>query len=351
MKVIHILNTISDSDGVSMHVLQLAKLLMANGTVPEIVTGKIISARKFENAGLAPVEIPEFLLSQRSVASMTAAVRKCFALVRHSGAKIIHSHSHYAANIAWYASKLAGTSTVQTVHGIIPEGGRLGHFKADRFICVSENCAEHLIGQGISKDRIHLIRQGVAHDSLPLPKFTGAEIRVSCISRLEYEKGVDLFLKAAMEITDKHKGFRFTIAGSGSLETEISKALSGSNTGIEFTGEAEDPFAVLDSTDIAVFPGRIPNEGFPMAIAEAGMAGCLVISSGFDSLRHVFDERLDGHVFRLGDADGLKEKIIHSAFNREDSSRKARHFFNKSKKLFDADKFCMKHLEVYGKSI
>ena len=351
MKVIHILNTISDSDGVSMHVLQLAKLLLANGTVPEIVTGKIISARKFEKAGLAPDVIPEFLHSQRSVASISAAVRRCFALVRHSGAKIIHSHSHYAANIAWYASKLAGTSTVQTVHGIIPEGGRLGHFKADRFICVSENCAEQLIGQGIRKDRIHLIRQGVAHSVMPKPKFTEREIRVSCISRLEYEKGVDLFLKAAMEITDKHPGFRFTIAGSGSLEMEISKVLSDSDTCIEFTGEAEDPFAILDNTDIAVFPGRIPNEGFPMIIAEAGMAGCLVISSSFDSLKHVFDEKLDGHVFELGDAEGLKRKIIHSALNRKDSSKRARHFFNKSKTLFDADRFCMKHLEVYGKSI
>jgi phosphatidylinositol alpha-mannosyltransferase len=154
-----------------------------------------------------------------------------------------------------------------------------------------------------------------------------------------------------MEITDKHPGFRFTIAGSGSLEMEISKVLSDSDTCIEFTGEAEDPFAILDNTDIAVFPGRIPNEGFPMIIAEAGMAGCLVISSSFDSLKHVFDEKLDGHVFELGDAEGLKRKIILSALNREDSSKRARQFFNKSKKLFDADRFCMKHLEVYGKSI
>lgn len=351
MKVIHILNTISDSDGVSMHVLQLAKLLLASGTVPEIVTGKIISARKFEKAGFAPVEIPEFLHERRSVASMTKAVSRCFALVRHTGAKIIHSHSHYAANIAWYASRLAGTSTVQTVHGIIPERGRLGHFKANRFICVSETSLEHLIGLGISKDTIHLIRQGVAHTALPKPKFTEREVRVSCISRLEYEKGVDLFLKTAIDIMKNHPGFRFTIAGSGSLETEISKTLSNSKTGIEFIGEAEDPFDVLDSTDIAVFPGRIPNEGFPMIIAEAGMAGCLVISSNFDSLKHVFDEKFDGHVFELGDAEGLKRKINHSALNREDSAKRARHFFNKSKRLFDADTFCMKHLEVYGKSI
>ncbi|MBX7043071.1 MAG: glycosyltransferase family 4 protein [Ignavibacteria bacterium] len=349
MKVIHLLNSVSDSDGVSMHVLQLTKLLSANGVTCRIVAGKIISARKFEREGITPLEMPEFLHARRSVATMSAAVSKCYGLLRDSGAKIIHSHSHYAANIAWYASRLAGTSTVQTVHGIIPEGGWLGHFKAKRFICVSETCAEHLIGRGISKDRIHLIRQGVAHSAAPKAKFTEDEIRVSCISRLEHEKGVDLFFEAALDITGKLPGFRFTIAGSGSLEEKILRTLSGTKKSIEFIGEAEDPFAVLDMTDIAVFPGRIPNEGFPMTIAEAGIAGCLVISSRFDSLKYVFDEKLDGHEFELGDLQGLKRKIIHSAQNKEESAERARHFCNKAKRLFDADKFCKKHMDVYEK--
>lgn len=350
MNVIHIVNSISDSDGVSSHVLQLMKSIDKTKAKQFLFCGQIVSSDKFKAEGIVVVEHAEFLHLGRSIANFTSAIKRLHSISRQLSADVIHSHSHYAANIAWYLSKLTGIKTVQTLHGIIPETGKLGHFKAHKFICVNEPGIEYLNEvQKVPAAKIFLIRQGIElrerHNST---KFSRANINVVSASRLEYEKGPDVFIRAAGLVNSVCKNVSFSLAGTGSMMNELIKINNQCGGKVKLVGEVKDIFSFLNDADIFVMAGRTKNEGFPMSLAEAAMAGCFIISSRFDALEYVFDETTDGKVFEIESHEQLAQRILSAVNERTSSAKTARAFQKKASVLFDVNKFVERHLRVYN---
>ncbi len=343
-------DSISDSDGVSSHILQLMKSIDRRKANQILLSGKILSDDKFIANGIEAVQLREFYHAERSITGFAAAVKKLIKICRNSKTDIIHSHSHYAANIAWYVSKLTGVKTVQTLHGIIPDDGRLGHFKAHKFICVSEPGVTHLKDvQQIPTDRIFLVRQGIEHkEILAERKFQKDKLHVVFASRFEHEKGPDVFIKAAAIVNSKNSDVRFSMAGTGSMADELLKLNNALDAKIEFCGVVIDIFPFLETADVFVMSGRTKSEGFPMVIAEAGVAGCLIITSRFDALEFVFDENTDGMIFEIDNHEELAEKILNAANNRADSLKMSEAFRSKSRKIFGPEQFAENHLRVYN---
>lgn len=343
-------DSISNSDGVSSHIFQLATCLVKERVAVSIACGKIVSRDKFISAGIEVSEIPELHHASRSFSNYGIAVRKIYKLARSLKTGIIHSHSHYAANIAWVVSRLNGTLAVQTIHGIIPERGMLNHFKAHRYISVNENGVDYLTNiKGIPADRVSFIRQGIATCFVSgSNRFQNEKIRIACISRLEYEKGVDVFLKAAALLRSSESNLEFLVAGTGSLKENLMKLNNDLRVNAKFPGEVRDVPALLSNTDVLVMPGRSKQEGFPMIIAEAGVAGCLIISSEFDSLKHSFENRKDGYSFAMEDHKKLAEVIQKACKERTESLAMAEHFRKKSRVQFSIERFFDEHMKVYN---
>lgn len=350
MNVLHIVDSISDSDGVSSHVMQLMKSIDEAKAKQYLLCGKIISSQKFRTEGMTIMEHAEFLHSGRSIGNFATAIKTLYALCKQLDADVIHSHSHFAANIAWYVSKLTGIRTVQTIHGIIPESGRLGHFKAGKFICVSEPGAEYLTRvQKIPENMISIIRQGIKHSGLQKEnRFSRHKVHVVSASRLEYEKGPDVFIRAAALVQAVCDNVRFSLAGTGTMMNELMKLNGKCGGKVKLVGEVKDIFSFLNDADIFVMSGRTKSEGFPMALAEAGLAGCLIISSRFDALKYIFDETKDGFTFELEDHEELAKQIIKAVNNRSISVSMALEFQKKANELFDVKTFASKHMKVYN---
>ncbi len=350
MNVIHIVNSISDSDGVSSHVLQLMKSIDKTKAKQFLFCGQIISSDKFKAEGIEVVEHAEFLHSGRGIGNFAAAIKSLHTLCRKLGVTVIHSHSHYAANIAWYLSKLTGVRTVQTLHGIISETGKLGHFKAHKFICVSEPGVEYLEEvQKIPAAKISLIRQGIEfHNFRDSTKFSKTNIHIVSASRLEYEKGPDVFIRAAGLVNAVCDNVSFSLAGTGSMLNELIKLNEKCGGKVKLVGEVKNIFSFLNDADIFVMAGRTKNEGFPMSLAEAAMAGCFIISSRFDALKYVFDETTDGNLFEIENHEQLAEQILSAVKERKLSARIARAFQEKAFGLFDVNEFVERHLRVYN---
>jgi glycosyltransferase involved in cell wall biosynthesis len=350
MKIIHIADKISDADGVSTHLLQLIPSLSEAGVLQRLVCGKMDSKKKFAEAGIEVIELPEFLHANRSAANFGKAVKLLYRIAKEFRAEIVHSHSHYAANIAWYSSKFTGIRTVQTIHGLIPNVGRISHFKAHKFICVSETGYYYLKHKiGIKEKDLYLIRQGVKYSNAEQPeRFRDERLRVTCVSRLETEKGVDTFVKAAGMLSSRGLSIDFSLAGSGSQLSALKKLNEDHDSAILFLGEIIDVPEHLRGVDILVMPSREKNEGFPMIIAEAGVSGCLIISSRFHSLEYVFDESNDGYTFDIDNFKQLSDLIMHAYKNREEALNRSKTFQKKALTLFDIRQLADNHLKVYN---
>ncbi len=350
MNIVHIVNSISDSDGVSSHVLQLMKSIDKTKAKQFLFSGQIVSSEKFIAEGIEVVELVEFLHSRRSIVNFASAIKRLHKISRQLSADVIHSHSHYAANIAWYLSRLTGIRTVQTLHGIIPENGKLGHFKAHKFICVSEPGVEYLNEvQKIPVTKISLIRQGIKFRNFrDSTKFSKINIHVVSASRLENEKGPDVFIKAAGLVNAVCENVIFTLAGTGSMMNELIKLNEKCRGKVKLVGEVKDIFSFLKDADIFIMAGRTKNEGFPMSLAEAAMAGCFIISSQFDALKYVFDETTDGSAFEIDNHKQLAEQILSAVKVKTTSANIASAYQKKAHTLFDAKKFAEEHLRVYN---
>ncbi len=343
-------NKINYTDGVSSHLYYLLSgLRKTNQLRIFLICSGGDSIERFKNIGIE-VHADENLDHQnRNLKNFTKAIISVVRFSRQNDVDIIHSHNHYAANIANHASKFLEIQTVQTIHGILPETGRLNHFKADKYVAVSEPVVSYLLSNKIaSKKNIRLIRQGVPEFN-DVHKDHNGEIKIISASRLVHEKGIDVFIKAARSVSEIYKnGVKFYIAGIGEAERDLKKLCADLNVDITFLGNVKNMTDLFSKSDIFVMPTRSGSEGFPMTIAEAASVKNLIIASKFDWLESIFKEGIDGLMFTIDDSRELSEKIIFALENRESADQMAENFYVKSQKIFSIGTAVKKHLELYN---
>ncbi|MBS1516814.1 MAG: glycosyltransferase family 4 protein [Bacteroidetes bacterium] len=350
MRILFLTGEINFADGVSSHLYNLIGGLSGNKeTEPVLYCAGGEAESKFRDSGIKVYTDRTVDHSSRSFFSFAKAVLKIKNFCSENSIGIIHSHNHYTANIAAKAVIKTGISTVQTIHGLIPEGGRLKHFNADRYVSLNGQITEFLISKkNIPENNIIQIRQGIPVEKLFRKKILSGVPVILFAARLIKEKGGDVFIRAAAEIRKKYGSeMKFIIAGGGIEENELKKLSEELNADIEFTGTLNDIYKLMKSADIFVNSTGIRTEGFPMTIAEAAYSGCLIISTEGKWLNEIFENNTDGFTFRIGGHKELAEKIMNSLENKESSREIAVSFQNRSERLFSLKEMTDKHIELY----
>lgn len=337
------------TDGVTSHLYYL---------LTELSRGKEISiflmcsggdsVEKFENSGIKVFEDGNLSHKRRSIKNFSKIILKLIKFSRVNKINIIHSHNHYAANIANCVSKFTNIKTVQTIHGLIAEGGMLKHFKADKYVAVSEPIVKHLLKNKLSKkENVKLIRQGLPAIYGFSKKMSG-EVKIICASRLIKEKGIDNFIKAAKIVKDKyHNEVKFFIAGTGEEEKELKSLSNKLNVEIVFLGNVKNMTEKFMETDIFVLPTRSQSEGFPMSIVEAAFTKNMIIAPRFDWLDGVFKDGTDGLTFKIDNYEELSVRIIFALENPELLNQMSENFRIKATKMFSIKSMTDKHSELY----
>jgi glycosyltransferase involved in cell wall biosynthesis len=165
-------------------------------------------------------------------------------------------------------------------------------------VAVGERSARELERTiGLVPGSVRTIYNGVADTDpgaaeLPLP----AGATIGAVGRLEYQKGLDVLLRALAQLPDT----TLAILGDGSerprleaLATELGVAAR-----VLWLGWSDDPRAHLRSFDVLALPSRF--EGFPLAVVEAMLAELPVVASDVGS---VAEAVLDGETGLLVPAD------------------------------------------------
>ena len=269
--------------------------------------------------------------------------------IREFKPNIIHTHTAKAGFLGRLASlvSLQKSVRVHTFHGHLLNG-YFGTFKrtlvvvaekalafaTQQLLAVGNKVRQDLLEAGIgSKEKFGLMPPGLAIGNLPskndaLTFFGLNNERLQCafIGRVTQIKRPDRFLDVVSEIKKRNISLDFFIAGDGELLEACRERIITEDLPVKVLGWQSNIEKVLSAADIVVLTSD--NEGTPLSLIQAGMAGLPVVSTNVGSVPEVVLDNATGLITSLDVqeiADAL-EKLVTDKALRERLGHAAQEF-------------------------
>jgi len=211
-------------------------------------------------------------------------------VVREYAPDILHASlaSPWASQYAVAAAALARRTRIVAVYQLtVPpiserqrRAKRLTARAIDRHVGVGERTSrevETLVG--LPRGSVRTIHNGVPDEVTASPEQRRPRL-IGTIARLEEQKGVDVLIRALAGVEDA----TLLVVGDGSERgrlQELARELGVSDR-VEWQGWADEPRNYLAALDVFVLPSR--NEGFPLVVLEALLAGAAVVATDVGSV-------------------------------------------------------------------
>ena len=282
---------------------------------------------------------------------------------------VIHTHTAKAGFLGRIASiiSLQPTIRVHTFHGHLLNG-YFGSFKrllvviaekilaifTDQLLAVGDKVRQDLLNAGIGKkEKFGLMPPGLVINKLPakdesLKSFGLSNSRLQCafIGRVTQIKRPDRFLDVVSEVKKRGIDLDFFMAGDGELLEGCRKRISQQDLPVTVLGWQSDIEKVLSAADIVVLTSD--NEGTPLSLIQAGMAGLPVVTTNVGSVPEVV---LDGVTGIITDLDvqeiaNALEKLAKDKALRERLGLAAQEFTSAN---FGVGRLVHDHEELYKK--
>lgn len=236
---------------------------------------------------------------------------------------IVHNHLLRACYIASPVALLFTKKVFNNLHGSVTDDTKTNKIKIQiyltynrilnklgcRYIAVSNFNRKQLIEQGIKKDKITVIYNGI-NEFFSKRKINNNNKRilnVICIARLAPQKGIFTLLKAAKKL----EGIVFfQIVGDGELRDEIDSFVSDNNIkNVELKGFHKDIEPFLQRSDFFILTSIW--EGLPISIIEAMSCSLPVIASNVGGIPELVIDGKGGFLCQPNDIDCFVEKILY----------------------------------------
>ena len=347
LKILIITNELLTTCGVSKHLLYFLSETEKRDEVEfAILCGGGDAIDAYKDLCKEVFVNPAVKHENRSAANFIKAFFFLFKLLVKNKYQIIHSHNHYADNIAKLLSYFVKVKTIQTVHGIIEPIGRLNHYPSKYFIAVNEHVYDYLTKQKNKQSQnVNLIRSGV-----PVPtnsiKTINQKLKIISAGRLIPEKGFDIFIEAISKL--KKETFdkaEFLIAGKGYYESELKKLAAKLNVNINFIEEIKDLNTQLKLTNI--FVTATQSEGFPMTIIEAALNKNLILSSNFLGFDSILKDKVNALIFNVNDSNDLANKLEFAIENFKNMNEIIERSYQDARDEFSLDKMINETILFY----
>lgn len=252
--------------------------------------------------------------SLRPQADLTS-IHRLAKILRDIQPDIVHTHTTKAGVVGRMAVKASrcGAGIIHTFHGHLLQGYftavKTGGLVAverglarvtDRLVAVAPEVRDDLLDAGVGRpQQYEVIPPGVQLG--PLPDRASARIElglpgnepvVTMMGRLTAIKRPDRFADAARLVHISRPDARFAVAGSGDLAEELQARLAG--LPVTFLGWRSDIETVLAASDALVLTSD--NEGTPLSLIQAGLAGLPVIATEVGGVSSVVQDGLTGYL-------------------------------------------------------
>ena len=250
------------------------------------------------------------------IRALTALVNEIRTFKPH----VIHTHTAKAGFLGRIASiiSLQPSIRVHTFHGHLLNG-YFGSFKrslvviaekilaifTDQLLAVGDKVRQDLLNAGVGKkEKFGLMPPGLVINKLPakdesLKTFGLSNSRLQCafIGRVTQIKRPDRFLDVASEVKKRGIDLDFFMAGDGELLEGCRKRISQQDLPVTVLGWQSDIEKVLSAADIVVLTSD--NEGTPLSLIQAGMAGLPVVTTNVGSVPEVVLDVITGIITDL----------------------------------------------------
>ncbi len=235
------------------------------------------------------------------------ALRSLVAELRRFRPHVVHTHTAKAGVLGRLAARLAGVpATVHTFHGHLLHG----YFSPPTTWAVVR--AERTLARGTTRlvtvgarVRDDLLRAGVGRPAQftvvppgvelgPLPSAASARRAlglaphgtvVTFVGRLTGIKRPERFVEVASRLAGRFPEATFALVGNGELMPDLRAQARPLGPRVRFLGWRPDIGAVHAASDLVVLTSD--NEGMPVSLIEAAVAGRAVVATGVGSTREV----------------------------------------------------------------
>ena len=227
----------------------------------------------------------------------------------------------------------------------------------DKLVAVSSNVRDEIIAQGISKDKITLIENGIdihrfsnsfnKEELCRKYKIDPGRRIIGTIGRLVKEKAQDLFLEAAKLIIENFPEAYFLIVGDGPLRDYLLGKVEALNLheNVRFTGVCDDIPEILALMDIFVLSSI--SEGLPMVLLEAMAARKPIVTTKVGEVPKIITDNQDGIIVSPNNVTELKTAIEFLLMNKNKANLFAQKVYHKVIQHFSSEVMAERYIKIY----
>jgi glycosyltransferase involved in cell wall biosynthesis len=302
--------------GIEVYMANLAMLLREDADIVALCSHPHL-IKRLEAQGVQVIRFPQLRGPLRGLRFLLAAVMLPWLLFRHN-IHTVHINGHWESMLL-LPCRLLGRRAVSTRHQTwdIP----LEHWWhapkrtlsalvyntnarfASKVICVSEAVATE-VRRHVRPDKIAVIPNWIAAQ----PEFVDrapvqGKAKLLFIGRLVIFKGLQLVLEALRGVP----GVALTVVGEGPLLEQFRASAVGLD--VRFAGFHQDVAPFYHDADIFIMPS-IGLEGLPLVSLEAMGNGLACLFSDLPVHREITGDGQAAALFRTGDADDLRRKLL-----------------------------------------
>ena len=344
--------------GTARYITQLANELPKHGIETFVATG-FVQGGEVEDPSAASIDVIRIPALGRSINPIKdhLARKQLEKIIAEIKPDIIHTHTFKAGYIT--RMKKQSVPVVHTFHGHLLDDPEFSGFKSKVIIEVERKLAKKsaklvTVGRRVADE---LLEQRIGHRAqyvnIP-PGVIAINVtpRQQALSNLNLEDpgtpivgwiarvtGVKNPMRA-LEVADALPDTRFVMAGGGDLLEDI-KAAAPSNVSVIGWADAGDLFGAAD-----IILSTSENEGMPVALIEAQLAGKPVVATDVGSVSEVILNHETGIVTNknAGSIALALESLTLDKAKRDEMGRLA---VARSQALFSVDRMINAHIELY----
>ena len=357
MRVLHVIARLNVG-GTARYITQLANELPKHGIETYVATG-FVQGAEVEDESTQSIDLIRIKSMGRSINPIKDhfARKQLDKIIAEVKPDIIHTHTFKAGYVT--RMKKQSIPVIHTFHGHLLDDPEFSGFKSkviiklerilakksSKLVTVGRRVSEELLEQRIGhRTQFVNIPPGVvAVDVTPKEQaFKNLNLEddgkplVGWIARVTGVKNP----MRALEVADALPDTRFVMVGGGDLLDQV-KAAAPANVSVIGWAEAADLFG---ATDIILSTSE--NEGMPVALIEAQLAGKPVVATDVGSVSEVILNHETGIVTNknAGSLASAVESLVLDKTTREEMGRLA---IARAQALFSVDRMINAHIELY----
>lgn len=308
MKILHILNSVSDSGNGIIHVaVDLACVQAKAGHTVIVASGGGELESVLYRHGVTHCALNQ----RRRPLTLMKAVWEYRALVSRFDPDIVHAHMLTGVVMGRVLRRGLHYRLIATVHNEFRRDAILMGL-ADRVVAVSDAAAQSLRRRGIPEEKLTVVRNGPLGTprTAPISSLEPKPLSrpsITCVAGMYHRKGIGELIDAFSAIAGTHPAAHLYLVGDGPdrVAFERRAAASHASARIHFEGFQKDPQRYMLCTDIFVLASR--REPFGLAIAEAREASCAIVATSVDGIPEATDGGKAGILVPVGHVRALSD--------------------------------------------